>query len=68
MAKFTNHGAGMRGIVLKDDTTVWVEPGETVEVEADVKHVHDDFKGEAKAEDAKPAAKADAKPEASKGL
>jgi hypothetical protein len=54
MAKFTNTGEGPRGINLKDGTTVWADPGHTVEVdEKDATHVHADFeKGDKAAKDA----------------
>lgn len=35
MKTFTNHTAGSRGINLKGGGTRWVEPGETVEIDAD---------------------------------
>lgn len=58
MAKFTNTGAGARGIVMKDKTTVWVSAGDSVELnKADVDKVHEDFADGAKA--AKEAEKAD---------
>lgn len=45
MAEFTNTAVGARGIVMKDKTTVWVEPGETVEVdEGETKSIHADIK------------------------
>ena len=31
--KFSHSESGPRGINLKDGTTLWVEPGETVEVD-----------------------------------
>lgn len=50
MAQFTNKGAGSRGIVMKDKTTVWVGVGETVELnKADVAKVHEDIAEGAKA-------------------
>ena len=54
MAKFTNTGEGARGINLKDGTTRWVDPNETVELdEKDVVHAHDDFeKGDKAAKEA----------------
>jgi hypothetical protein len=33
MAKITNFHAGPRGINMKDGTTVWVEPGQTVDID-----------------------------------
>ena len=42
MTTYTNTAAGMRGINLKDGTTIWVEPGESVEAN-DVAHAHDDL-------------------------
>ena len=44
MAKYTNNGVGMRGIVTKGGETVWAEPGETIEV-VDADKVPDDFEG-----------------------
>jgi hypothetical protein len=35
MAQFTNTAEGPRGINLADGTTVWVEPGQSVELGAD---------------------------------
>jgi len=35
MKTLTNYTAGPRGINLKDGTTLWIEPGQSVEVEAD---------------------------------
>ena len=32
MAKFTNYSRGSRGIGLKDGSTVWLEPGESVDL------------------------------------
>jgi hypothetical protein len=73
MAKFTNHGVGPRGINLKDRTTRYVEPGETVEIDqadiAEKNGVHADFKAPPKAEkdaddDKKQAATAKPEPKA----
>lgn len=33
MAKFTNYARGMRGISLKDGSTVWLEPGESADID-----------------------------------
>lgn len=33
MKKFTNHTAGPKGINIKDAGTVWIEPGQTVEID-----------------------------------
>lgn len=33
MAKFTNYARGMRGISLKDGETIWLEPGESVDLD-----------------------------------
>lgn len=33
MAKITNYSRGLRGISLKDGTTVWLEPGESTEID-----------------------------------
>lgn len=33
MAKITNFSRGLRGISLKDGTTVWLEPGESADIE-----------------------------------
>lgn len=55
MAKFTNtHASGMRGINLDSGETVWVEPGQTAELdEKTVAHAHEDIKkGEAAAKKA----------------
>jgi hypothetical protein len=42
MATYTNTAAGLRGINLNDGSTVWVEPGATVEVaDADVANTCD---------------------------
>lgn len=50
MAHYTNNGAGMRGIVTEDGNTVWLEPGETVELDKkQVKSVHEDITEGAKA-------------------
>jgi hypothetical protein len=59
--KLTNNAPGARGVNLKDGTTVWVDPGKTVEVkDADVSHAHDDLeKGDAAA---RKAAKDEAEP------
>jgi hypothetical protein len=35
MASYTNHASGARGINLKAGGTRWIEPGETVELDAD---------------------------------
>lgn len=37
MAFYTNNTAGARGVNLKSDATAWIEPGETIELDA--KHV-----------------------------
>lgn len=34
MKKLTNHTIGPRGVNLKDGTTRWIDPGQTVEIEA----------------------------------
>ena len=34
MKTFTNHTPGARGINLKDGTTRWVEPGQSVEIDS----------------------------------
>ncbi|BAK66883.1 hypothetical protein SLG_22080 [Sphingobium sp. SYK-6] len=34
MKKLTNHTAGPKGVNLKNGTTRWIEPGETVEIDA----------------------------------
>lgn len=58
MANFTNTGPGPRGINLKDGSTVWVEPGEVVEV--DSKQVADSYDGIKETKDAPaPAPEAD---------
>lgn len=50
MAQFTNTGAGPRGINLKDQNTVFLDPGATVELnKADVAQVHPEIKEGAKA-------------------
>lgn len=33
MAKITNYSRGLRGISLKDGTTVWLEPGESADLD-----------------------------------
>jgi len=33
MAKFTNYARGSRGISLKDGSTVWLEPGESADLD-----------------------------------
>ena len=33
MKKFTNHQPGPRGINIEGGSTVWIEPGETVEID-----------------------------------
>lgn len=33
MKKFTNHTAGPKGINLTNGSTLWIEPGDTVEVD-----------------------------------
>lgn len=33
MAKFTNYARGARGISLKDGSTVWLEPGESADID-----------------------------------
>lgn len=38
MASFTNYAPGARGVNLKIGTTVWIEPGETVEIADDDIH------------------------------
>lgn len=55
--KYSNPAPGARGINLKDGTTVWIDAGDTLEVEADeVVHAHSDLKKGAAGE--KAAAKA----------
>jgi hypothetical protein len=63
MAKFTNTAVGARGINIEGGETVWVEPGQTVDVdEKTVAHAHEDIKkGEAAA---KKAASSDEEPSA----
>lgn len=44
MAQFTNPARGARGINMKDGTTRFVEPGQTVDLnDADVARVHPDL-------------------------
>ena len=44
MAFLTNPAIGARGVNLKDGTTVWIEPGATVEIsDADISDAHDDL-------------------------
>lgn len=69
MAKFTNTADGARGIVTKDGNTVWIEPGQSVDVEdADEAKVPEGVeKGEAAAKRAaeaasEPAPEPDTKP------
>lgn len=33
MAKFTNYARGMRGISLKNGETIWLEPGESADID-----------------------------------
>jgi len=57
MAHYTNTAPGARGIVMKDGTTKWVEPNQTVDLnKSDVDKVHEDI--EEGAEAAKKAEKA----------
>lgn len=35
MKKLTNYTPGLRGVTMKDDSVVWIKPGETVSVDAD---------------------------------
>jgi hypothetical protein len=35
MAKLTNHSRGLRGISLKDGSTVWLEPGQSTDIKKD---------------------------------
>lgn len=35
MAKLTNHSRGLRGISLKDGSTVWLEPGQSADIKKD---------------------------------
>lgn len=36
MKKLTNYARGPRGVTLKDGSTVWIEPGETVEIKGEI--------------------------------
>ena len=36
MKTVTNYQAGARGVNLKNGTTVWVEPGQTVDIEGEI--------------------------------
>lgn len=56
MARYTNTGAGMRGIVTEGGETIWAEPGETIEV-LDAAKVPDDFESDDADEDAPTLAK-----------
>ena len=61
MANFTNTAPGMRGINLKDGSTVWVEPGEIVALDA--KQIENSYEGIEETKDAPapaPAPEADA--------
>jgi hypothetical protein len=50
MAQFTNTASGARGINMKDGSTTFVEPGQTVELnKTDVAKVHPDIEEGAKA-------------------
>lgn len=33
MKQFTNHTPGPRGILMKDGTTTWIDPGQSVELD-----------------------------------
>lgn len=35
MAKITNHAPGLRGILLVDGSTVWLEPGKSADIKKD---------------------------------
>lgn len=57
MATFKNTAAGMRGVNLKDGTTVWIDAGETAEIDAS--QIADKYEG-VEAVNAKDAAAKDA--------
>lgn len=52
MKSFTNHTAGPRGINVEGGITHWIEPGQTVEIDA--KTIVGDVPDLGKASDAKP--------------
>lgn len=52
MKKLTNHMAGARGINLKGGGTRWIEPGETIEIDADTIEGKLPDLGNAKSDDA----------------
>lgn len=33
MKKFTNHAPGTRGVLMKDGTTIFIDPGKSVEID-----------------------------------
>lgn len=67
MAKITNTAEGPRGVLTADGTTVYVEPGETIEVDVAKGHKLYDGLEEGEAAAKKAAKAAEAGEEASEG-
>lgn len=65
MAIYQNNAAGARGLAMKDGSTVWIDPGASVEVDpSNVDHFNEDVSEAGEDKPAKAPAKTAAKAKA----